>query len=207
MKTLVILALCFAACSSPSKWEQTSTLVDTTTQPKSYLERVNMYQDSMSYSFTSGANGVLLKEDLKEPHPLSFFEPDSTYRVQAKFQKIEEGESFQMQTSTDRLPVYKPFGKLHFVISGDSLELTLYQSEDYPDYLFCPFKDLTNGTETYGAGRYLDFSLKDTVGTILDFNYCYNPLCVFNYNYSCPIPPEENHLKVRIEAGVKNWHE
>lgn len=203
----MFLLVCLAACSSPSKWEQHSAPAQATVEPMSYTQKVKKHQDSMSLSFTSGANGVLLKEDLKDPHPLEYYSPDSGYRVKAEFKRIVEGESFQMQTSTDRLPVYTPYGKLKFVLLGDSLELTLYQSQDYPDYLFCPFKDLTNGTETYGAGRYLDFNMKDTAGTIIDFNYCYNPLCAYNYNYSCPIPPVENHLSIRIEAGVKKWHE
>jgi hypothetical protein len=77
---------------------------------------------------------------------------------------------------------------------------------EQPEYLFCPFKDLTNGVDTYGAGRYLDFTLSDINNPILDFNYAYNPYCAYNAGYSCPIPPYENHLKIAITAGEKKWH-
>lgn len=208
MRSIWVLVI-LAACSSPSKWDnhQTAEVQEVqVVKELSYEQKIKHYHDSASFSFTSGANGVLLPEDLKAPKPLEFYPIDSNYRVKADFVKINGGESFQMQTSTDRLPVYTPYGKLQFVLMGDSLELTLYQSQDYPDYLFCPFKDLTNGEETYGAGRYLDFELADTNGTVIDFNICYNPLCAYNHNYSCPIPPSDNHLDIRIEAGVKKWH-
>jgi uncharacterized protein (DUF1684 family) len=79
------------------------------------------------------------------------------------------------------------------------------QIPKYRDYLFIPMKDQTSGKETYGAGRYLDASIKDIKdGKIaLDFNKLYNPYCAFSEGYSCPIPPKENHLPVRIEAGEK----
>jgi uncharacterized protein (DUF1684 family) len=77
---------------------------------------------------------------------------------------------------------------------------------EQPEYLFCPFKDKTNGNQTYGSGRFLDFEEKDLENMVLDFNYAYNPYCAYNSNYSCPIPPFENHLDVEVLAGEKNWH-
>jgi uncharacterized protein (DUF1684 family) len=77
----------------------------------------------------------------------------------------------------------------------------------YKNYLFVPFKDLSSGKETYGGGRYLDFettAIKEDL-VILDFNKAYNPYCAFSSGFSCPIPPKENHLNVRVEAGEKNF--
>jgi uncharacterized protein (DUF1684 family) len=174
--------------------------------PSNYWLKVKNYQDSFTAMYASGANGVLLPEDVSLETKIDFYEPNEEYKISANFERIFDGEVFEMPTSTDRLPEYRPFGKLHFVLNGDSLELTLYQSLDHPDYLFCPFKDQTNGKETYGAGRYLDFEMADTLNPIIDFNYCYNPLCAYNHKYSCPIPPIENHLQAKIEAGIKKWH-
>jgi uncharacterized protein (DUF1684 family) len=90
--------------------------------------------------------------------------------------------------------------------------LAIYQNVDlvntagYEDYLFIPFKDLTNGEDTYGGGRYLDLKIPEGETILIDFNRAYNPYCAYNHNYSCPIPPFENHLKVKIEAGVKKYH-
>ena len=77
--------------------------------------------------------------------------------------------------------------------------------EGYENYVFLPFLDKTNGDETYGGGRYLDLYLNDNDSTIVDFNKAYNPQCVYDENFSCPLVPRENYINVRIMAGVKNF--
>jgi uncharacterized protein (DUF1684 family) len=66
-----------------------------------------------------------------------------------------------------------------------------------------PFLDATSGTETYGAGRYLDLEPEDDGTYILDFNLAYHPSCVYDVVYSCPLTPAENRLPVRVEAGER----
>ena len=73
---------------------------------------------------------------------------------------------------------------------------------EYEDYLFIPFNDLTNGNETYDAGRYMDLETTDENTIVIDFNKAYNPYCAYNDEFSCPIPPRENDLDVEIIAGV-----
>ena len=93
------------------------------------------------------------------------------------------------------------------------MQLTLYRSvalsmlPDYKDYLFLPFTDETNGTETYGGGRYIDMrdgDIKDGK-VVIDFNRAYNPYCAFSGGYACPKPPDENHLPMAIQAGEKQF--
>jgi hypothetical protein len=71
--------------------------------------------------------------------------------------------------------------------------------------LFVPFTDLTSGDGSYGGGRYIDVKISKGDSIILDFNKTYNPYCAYIANYSCPIPPKENDLLVRIEAGIKEF--
>ena len=61
--------------------------------------------------------------------------------------------------------------------------------------------------ETYGGGRYIDLTITDIKNNLieLDFNKCYNPYCAYSDGYSCPIPPDENNLKIKIEAGEKKF--
>jgi uncharacterized protein (DUF1684 family) len=81
----------------------------------------------------------------------------------------------------------------------------------YAGGLFLPFRDATNGTETYGAGRYLLDSAKSAdlgIGSraeslILDFNFAFHPSCAFDPRWSCPLAPPENRLDIRIEAGER----
>jgi uncharacterized protein len=71
--------------------------------------------------------------------------------------------------------------------------------------LFFVFRDLTAGKETYGAGRFLDTAPPQDGKVVLDFNKAYNPPCAFTPYATCPLPPAENKLAVRIEAGEKKY--
>ena len=64
-----------------------------------------------------------------------------------------------------------------------------------------PFSDLTSGTETYAAGRFIDLNRNATGIYELDFNRAYIPYCYYNPTYECPYPPPENRLKIPIRAG------
>ena len=179
---------------------------------QTYVEKINAYQKELNESFKDTVHSPLLKEEIASFDHLDFFPISENYQVKAKFIK-KRGKKFEMMTSTDRKPIYRSVGTLHFVLNQETLVLTVYKNiklsknKAYKNYLFIPFKDLTNGTESYGGGRYLDIQ-KPEKGQrwVLDFNKCYNPYCAYNHNYSCPIPPRENHLKVKIEAGVKVYH-
>ena len=73
------------------------------------------------------------------------------------------------------------------------------------DSLFFNFRDLTNGEVTYPGGRMMLAEKDDDNQVTLDFNLAYNPPCAYTDYATCPIPPEENRLAVRIEAGEKNY--
>ncbi|MCB0031150.1 MAG: DUF1684 domain-containing protein, partial [Anaerolineales bacterium] len=104
---------------------------------------------------------------------------------------------------------FRRLAELRFVVGDRPVALTLY-SDPSGEELFLPFKDQTNGEETYGAGRYLDnnrpgLAWLNSSRMEIDFNFCYNPYCAYDAGYSCPLPPRENWLPVRIEAGEKGF--
>ena len=144
---------------------------------------------------------------------LRFFKPDEVYRVEAIFVRTPDEKPFDMVTSSGKTKKYVKYGELGFEIKGEARTLEVYQSirlramPQYKDYLFIPFKDTTNGTTTYGAGRYLDIEIPDIQNgkLVLDFNKTYNPYCAFSDGYNCPRPPAANHLKIAIEAGEKKY--
>ncbi len=173
---------------------------------------IKHYRDSINHHFGDSATSILEEMDRVDFHELDFYPNSAKYLVEADFKRIKNGKEFEMKTSTDRLPVYKPYGKLKFEIEGKKLVLIAYQNvkhaqrEEYGNHLFVPFTDETNGDETYGGGRYMDIDLRKIKDkAIIDFNKCYNPYCAYNGRYSCPVPPKENNLKVKIEAGVKSF--
>jgi len=74
------------------------------------------------------------------------------------------------------------------------------------DYgFFIPFTDLTAPDETYGSGRYLEPQEIRSDILYIDFNLAYNPYCAYNHIWSCPLPPKNNFLSVRVDAGEKNF--
>jgi uncharacterized protein (DUF1684 family) len=111
----------------------------------------------------------------------------------------------EMPTSTGQRRQMQRVGRLEFALKGHSLTLGAFVeagSQSF-DRLFVPFTDLTSGSETYPAGRYLDLDRTRTGIYIVDFNRAYNPYCYYNPTYDCPYPPRENRLQVPIRAGEK----
>ncbi|RMZ59035.1 DUF1684 domain-containing protein [Chryseobacterium nematophagum] len=140
-------------------------------------------------------------------HPFFPFNPK--YRINAKFIKSENTQPFEIPTSSGKTKSYQEYGKATFELDGKSYILSLYQSLDlmklkkYKNYLFLPFRDATNGKETYGGGKYMDLVVPQDNMIVLDFNKSYQPFCAYNaYDYNCPIVPEENRLPIKILAGV-----
>jgi len=98
---------------------------------------------------------------------------------------------------------YVRYGKFHFMINGKKYTVEIYKSI-LSDTLFIPFKDKTNGKETYEGGRYIDSEILPGYKMILDFNMAYHPSCVYNDKFVCILPPQENVLDISIRAGEKN---
>ena len=98
----------------------------------------------------------------------------------------------------------KNAGTLHFQKEG--IEYTLDVIDEGGPTLFIVFADQTSGISTYGAGRFIDVPKPDKDGnTEIDFNIAYNPPCAFTAFATCPLPPKQNRLVLKIEAGEKNY--
>jgi uncharacterized protein (DUF1684 family) len=98
---------------------------------------------------------------------------------------------------------YIRYGKLHFRLDGKEYTVEIYKSI-LSDALFIPFKDKTNGKESYGGGRYIDAEILPGYKMVLDFNMAYYPSCAYNDKFICILPPKENTLNVEIQAGERN---
>ena len=96
-------------------------------------------------------------------------------------------------------------GTLEFSLKGQPMKLTAFVEAAAPnlDTLFVPFTDLTSGTETYPAGRYIDLKRTATGIYNIDFNRAYIPYCYYNPTYECPYPPRENRLPLPVRAGER----
>lgn len=171
------------------------------------------FQEELNRDYADSTKSPLTEADLKVFKELDFFPINEKFIVNAKFIRAKKAKVFKMKTSTSRTPEYKKYGELHFTIDDKEYQLNVYQSidlskkEEYKDYLFLPFSDLTNGKESYIGGRYIDMKIQDAKVWEIDFNKAYNPYCAYNHKYSCPIVPLENDLDVAILAGVKKFHD
>ena len=197
MRILLLIVIIFSFSCRDEKRYQDVNLTE-------YQRQVNNY-------FKDASVSPLKPKDLKNFQGLDFFEFDSTYVVKAKIEETKESLPFKMKTTTDIPADVRKYADLFFQISDKEFELSVYENleyegvEGYENYLFLPFLDETNENETYGGGRYLDLFLNGTDSIIIDFNKAYNPKCVYDENFSCPIVPRKNFLNTRIEAGVKNF--
>lgn len=175
------------------------------------LADIIKFQKKMNGEFRDPETSPLPDRYRKDFDGLDFFEPDTTFRIMAKFKRTPEALPFLMPTTTERQSEEVVYGVLEFRLYGRSHKLEVYQNqelkeqEQYKDYLFLPFADLTNGEETYGGGRYLDLSIPVGDSILIDFNKAYNPYCAYNPKYSCPLVPKQNRLDVAIKAGVKTF--
>lgn len=182
-------------------------------QDSAALETIAAHRAKQEAEFRDPEESPLSKEDFKTFKGLKYFPPDLKYRVKARFVKNEKPELFKMKTSTTRLPSYRKYATVYFLLDGQEYSLEVYQSPDlmkvaeYEDYLFVPFTDKTNGNETYDVGRYLELRIPSSDEVILDFNLCYNPYCSYDSRFSCPIPPAVNDLPIEIRAGELKYRE
>ncbi len=153
----------------------------------------------------------LTEEDRQAFKGLDFFKYNSDFEVMAYMERTPDSDYFNMSTTTGEFSKERIYGILHFQLNGKDYELNLYQGEEnlntpgFENYLFLPFLDDTNGFESYGGGRYLDLRIPEADSIAINFNKAYNPYCVYNENFSCPITPRQNYLDLRVEAGMKKF--
>lgn len=203
----LLLSLCFifSACSTSKKVvvQETAT---------SYESEIQQFQDELNEFYSDKKESPLEAKQIKifkrnKGH--NFFEVDESFKVVADFNTDIEKQTFEFKTSTERLAVYELFGIATFQLQGQPFKLNVYQNvrlrdqEEYKDYLFLPFTDLTSGDSSYGGGRYIDLSIPSGNTIVIDFNKAYNPYCAYSDKYSCPVPPADNFVDFEIKAGVK----
>ena len=148
-----------------------------------------------------GKYGIRLKDNnsrlRKEFTGLHYFPLREDYRIRTRL--VPDARKIPILNILGQVEDTPSPGYVEFEINGQKLRLT--PVEEAPDELFFIFRDLTAGKETYGSGRFLDTKLGKDGEVVLDFNKAYNPPCAFTPYATCPLPPKENRLAVRIEAG------
>ena len=174
-----------------------------------YSAHIETIRAERNAEMKDSAESPLKENEIKKFEALNFYAIDQQYKVLVKFTRLKKQKKFKMKTSGTKTPEYIVYGYITFDLLGKSHKLFIYQNvelskkKEFENYLFLPFTDNTNGSETYGGGRYIDLTIPKTNTFWIDFNLCYNPYCAYTTGYNCPVPPPENYLNIEVKAGEK----
>lgn len=170
--------------------------------PSGYLALLDQERERKDLQFKNDPDSPIPRADRPNFDALAYFAPDPAYYTKAEFIPSPNPDTLTLVTTTGTDYQVVHAGALRFVLQGLVQELSAfrYLDPEKKDF-FIPFSDLTSGNETYGGGRYLDVSPSDPL--MIDFNRAYNPYCVYNPDFVCPLPPAENHVLLEIRAGER----
>ena len=135
---------------------------------------------------------------------LRWYPVNETFRVEGTFIPHDEPRTMELPNILGDVETFRTSGSVAMTVGGAEVRMT---AVDSGGRLWFIFRDLTSGTETYPAARFLYADVPGADGTTtVDFNRAYNPPCAFNPHTTCPLPPLENRLPVRVEAGELDYH-
>jgi len=136
---------------------------------------------------------------------LEYFPIDPKWRIEARFEPYQPPKTIPITNVLGMTDEEVSPGALAFEVDSKTYRIDPILEKGETDY-FVMIADETTGRETYGAGRYLYVSPPDASGkVVVDFNKTYSPPCAFTNFATCPLPPRQNHLPFRIEAGEKKY--
>jgi len=151
--------------------------------------------------------GVRLRDSenelIKKFKGIERFDIDPEWRIEATFKPYNPPKKISVPSVIGTIDEEISPGRLEFSYDEQKYSVDVIHSDGK---YFLIFSDLTNGETTYGAGRFLMIERENEKGkTIIDFNKAYNPPCAFTKYATCPLPPKQNMLKLKIEAGEKKY--
>jgi uncharacterized protein (DUF1684 family) len=150
--------------------------------------------------------------DHDSPAPAVFrgmdhFPIDPAWRLEARLEPAATGDTVEIVDVTGDVSRDETPGRVAFEVDGATWRITALPGSG-DGCVWLVFGDATNGTETYGGGRFLySEPVADDGSVVVDFNLAYNPPCVFSQFATCPLPPAENRLALRIDAGERDFHQ
>ena len=194
LPVLLVTAVVGASCSNKPHEES----------PEDYIRKITAGRAAKDADFQAG-HDVVPDARKAELLPLAYFPVDPAYNVLAGLKPTTEDIVVEMPTSTGVRRKMRQVGRMEFTLKGEQMSLLAFNEVGAPDntHVTLMFSDMTSGTETYAAGRYIDLPLTASGIYSLDFNLAYFPYCYYNPTYECPYPPSENRLKVPIHAGER----
>ena len=169
-----------------------------------YVSQIQVARAAKDEAFREQPNEPVPPGKVNDFLPLKYFPPDPEYVVPASLNPSKERIVVEMPTSQGKIRKHQRVGVLEFTLKGQPLTLGAFvEAGAGLNRLFVPFSDMTSGTETYAAGRYLELDRTSSGVYTIDFNKAYNPYCYYNADFDCPYPPRESRLPLPIRAGER----
>jgi len=180
------------------------------TTPDDWQAEINESRTNKERYFRSSDRSPVPPEFRGESFPgLAYYSIDPEYRFTVPLTRDDDPETITVETTADGEQTYRRVGTFDITVETTPVSIAAYEPTDGSDRLWVPFRDATSGSETYGAGRYIDLEPtedhNDDGTWTLDLNRAYNPTCAYNPAYECPLVPAENWLDVPIEVGEKDF--
>ena len=166
-----------------------------------YAETLVEYREEREKFLYSSAKSPLVNSDYK----IQYYDANINFKVIARVENNEDTDTLTLATSTGDSERFIDFANLIFRLGRKNFTLPVYKyldGENKGKLFFC-FLDRTNEVSTYAGGRYIDIDFDNAKRIELDFNKSYNPFCVYDKKFSCPIPSKRNYIDIKIEAGEK----
>jgi uncharacterized protein (DUF1684 family) len=165
------------------------------------------FNDLQLWVHMSGGRQSIRLRDKNSPLRKEFtgtrwFPIDKAYRVEATFEPYPKPRTVQVPNMLGDIDNLTVPGVVSFTLNGQALKMEPVTEGDDKVFWFI-FRDLTSGKETYPAARFLYMDGPVNGRMFVDFNRAENPPCAYNPYATCPLPPEQNRLRVRVEAGEK----
>jgi len=171
---------------------------------KKYVDRI-LEERKGTQKFFKTSNDSPFKG--KKFKGLNYFPPDISFKTTAVIEKLEESDTVMLKTFDNKKVIYLKFAIAKIKLKGEKINLILFKelANKSKNNVFLLFNDRTNGNQTYSGGRYIDLNFKNSKRIEIDFNKAYNPYCEYDIKYTCPIPPKENNIPIKILAGEKKY--
>lgn len=198
--------LLLSACTAPSGQEKAAAKAGALPDDSVYMRELRLQRRQKDNAF-AGQGGSPFHDLPGDFTGLKYYPPSLKWRIRAGWDKKPSGRAASITDTKGKPRSYADAGTLNFSVDGVACRLPVYFEDLDRQILFIMFRDKTNGSETYGGGRYLEFRVPKDGGDSLwvDFNTAYNPWCHYNHGYACPLVPADHRLPVRVEAGEMKY--
>lgn len=171
-------------------------------QSRGYRDEINRWRSERDRFFSEHYASPLGDEAMASFEGLEYFEIDESLVFSAVV-RPRTAPTVGIDSSTGFSSDYPVAGVIDVPFPEGNISLLALQGEE--EEAFIPFRDGTCGGDSYGAGRYVPIKIESDGSCVVDFNRAINPLCAYDPEFSCPLPPQENWLERSIAAGEKDF--